>query len=161
MAYPFSGTTPTILALRGFGAMRVGRHCCRALGKSMTPVDGNSVVAKMVGGGEAEFGFSDSDDTAEEQGDGKPVMPMPIGPETLIIHNTVGVVHGAPHPAEAQKLFEYLQSSEVQEILVTKHALESATPGDAKELPGLKVDWEALLRDLEKGTDEMKGIFLR
>ena len=163
VAYPFSGTTPThFLALRQLWGDADWQAWCRALAANKPfLVDGNSVVAKMVGGGEAEFGFSDSDDTAEEQADGKPVMPMPIGPETLVIHNTVGVVRGAPHPAQAQKLFEYLQSAEVQEILVKKHALESATPGDPKDLPGLKVDWDALLRDLDKGTAEMKEIFLK
>jgi len=163
VAYPFSGTTPThFLALRQLWGDAGWQAWCRALAANRPfLVDGNSVVAKMVGGGEAAFGFSDSDDTAEEQADGKPVVPVPIGAETLIIHNTVGVVRGAPHPAEAQQLFEYLQSPEVQEVLVKKHALESATPGDPKELPGLKVDWDALLRDLEKGTDEMKEIFLR
>jgi len=28
-------------------------------------------------------------------------------------------------------------------------------------LPGLKVDWDALLRDLDTGTKEMETIFLR
>ncbi len=163
VAYPFSGTTPThFLALHQLWGDAGWQAWCRALAANKPfLVDGNSVVAKMVGAGEASFGFSDSDDTAEEQADGKPVMPMPTGPETLVIHNTAGVVRGAPHPAEAQKLFEYLQSPEIQEILVKKHALESAAPGDPKDLPGLKVDWDALLRDLDKGTEEMKGIFLR
>jgi iron(III) transport system substrate-binding protein len=163
VAYPFSGTTPThFLALRQLWGDAGWQAWCRALAANKPfLVDGNSVVARMVGAGEASFGFSDSDDTAEEQADGKPVMPMPIGAETLVIHNTAGVVRGAPHPAEAQRLFDYLQTAEVQEILVKKKALESATPGDPKDLPGLKVDWEALLKDLDKGTEEMKGMFLR
>jgi iron(III) transport system substrate-binding protein len=163
VAYPFSGTTPThFLALRQAWGDAGWQEWCRALAANKPfMVDGNPVVAKMVGAGEAWFGFTDSDDTAEEQADGKPVVPMPMGPETLVIHNTAGVIRGAPHPAEAQKLFEYLQTAEVQEILVKKKALESAKPGDPKDLPGLKVDWDALLKDLERGTDEMKGIFLR
>ena len=113
VAYPFSGTTPThFLALRQLWGDAGWQAWCRALAANKPfLVDGNSVVAKMVGAGEASFGFADSDDTAEEQADGKPVMPMPMGAETLVIHNTAGVVRGAPHPAEAQKLFEYLQSA--------------------------------------------------
>ena len=163
VAYPFSGTTPThFLALRQLWGDAGWQAWCRALAANKPfLVDGNSVVAKMVGAGEASFGFTDSDDTVAEQADGKPVVAMPMVPETLVIHNTAGVVRGAPHPAEAaQKLFEYLQSEEVQQILVKKKALESATPGDPKELPGLKVDWDVLLKDLDKGTEEMKGIFL-
>jgi iron(III) transport system substrate-binding protein len=163
MAYPFSGTTPThFLALRQAWGDAGWQAWCRALAANKPfMVDGNSVVARMVGSGEAWFGFTDSDDTAEEQADGKPVAPMPMGPETLVIHNTAGVVRGAPHPAEAQELFEYLQTEEVQQRLVKAKALETTSPDGPKEQPGLKVDWDKLLKDLDKGTEEMKGIFLR
>jgi iron(III) transport system substrate-binding protein len=163
LAYPFSGTTPThFLALRQLWGDAGWQAWCRALAANKPfLVDGNSVVARLVGKGEAWFGFTDSDDTAAEQADGKPVVAIPLGPESLIIHNTIGVVRGAPHPVEAQKLFEYLQSAEVQQLLVQKKATESAVPGEPKDLAGVKVDWDALLKDLEVGTAEMKGIFLR
>jgi ABC-type Fe3+ transport system substrate-binding protein len=119
------------------------------------------VAAKQVGGGEALIGFTDSDDAAVEQREGLPLAKMPITEESLILHNTAGVIRGAPHPETAEKLFEYIQSAEVQNSLLEKRALESAVPGDPNTNAGLKVDWDALIKDLDKGTEEMKAIFLR
>jgi len=163
MAYPFSGTTPThLLALRQAWGDEAWQNWCRALAANKPfLVDGNSVVAKMVGAGEVWFGFSDSDDTAAEQADGKPVMAAPMCQETLVIHNSAGVVRNAPHPLEAQALYDYLRTPRVEEILVKAHALESALPEIPSDQPGLKVDWDKLLKDLEIGTDEMRRIFLR
>jgi iron(III) transport system substrate-binding protein len=163
LAFPLYGTTAThFFAFRQKWGDERWQAWCRALAANKPFVeDGNSIVARKVGAGEAWFGFTDSDDTAEEQADGKPVMPQPFGDESLVVHNTAGVVRGAPHPAEAQKLFEYLQSSAVQERLVQAKALESAVPGDPNTLPGLKVDWDAMLRDLDPATKELEAIFLR
>jgi iron(III) transport system substrate-binding protein len=163
LAFPLYGTTAThFLALRQSWGDARWQAWCRALAANKPFVeDGNSIAARKVGAGEASFGFSDSDDTAEEQADGKPVVAMPLGVESLIVHNTAGVVRGAPHPAEAQKLFEYLQSAAVEERLVQAKALESAVPGDPNTLPGLKVDWDAMLRDLDPATKELEAIFLR
>ena len=124
-------------------------------------VDGNSVAAKQVGGGEALIAFTDSDDAASEQHEGLPIAVIPLAHESLIVHNTAGIVRGGPHPVEAQRLLDYLQSVEVQQRLVEKKALESAVPGDPQTNPGLKVNWDDLLRDLDAGTKEMEAIFLR
>jgi iron(III) transport system substrate-binding protein len=163
LAYPMFGTTAThFLALRQHWGDAAWQTWCRALVANQPfLVDGNSVAVKQVGGGEALFGFTDSDDVASEQREGLPVGTQPLTEESLIVHNTAGVVRNSPHPLEAQKLFEYLQSAEVQQRLLEKRALESAVPGDPNSLPGLKVDWDALLRDLDAGTAELKTIFLR
>ncbi|HEX3800127.1 MAG TPA: substrate-binding domain-containing protein [Verrucomicrobiae bacterium] len=163
LAYPLFGTTAThFLALRQYWGDAKWQAWCRALvvNKAML-VDGNSVVARQVGGGEALIGFTDSDDAAAEQHEGLPLAVMPLGSESLLIHNSAGVIRGAPHPEAAQQLFAYLQSPEVEQLLVEKKALESATPGEPETNPGLKVDWDALLRDLDAGTKEMETIFLR
>ncbi len=163
LAYPLFGTTAThFLALRQYWGDAAWQAWCRALiANKPFLVDGNSVAVKQVGGGEALIGFTDSDDAASEQREGLPVVTLPLTDESLIVHNTAGVVRGAPHPEAAQRLFEYLQSAPVQQVLVDKKALESAVPGDPKTNAGLKVDWDALLRDLDSGTEEMKAIFLR
>jgi iron(III) transport system substrate-binding protein len=163
LAYPLFGTTAThFLALRQLWGDEAWQAWCRGL-LEVKPMllDGNSVAARQAGGGEASIGLTDSDDAAEEQQNGGPVTVMPLMDESLIIHNSAGVIRGAPHPAEAQKLFEYLQSAEVQQRLVKAKALESATPGDPKTNPGLKVNWDELLRDMDAGTKEMEAIFLR
>jgi iron(III) transport system substrate-binding protein len=163
VAYPLFGTTAThFLALRQKWGDAQWQAWCRALAANQPLLeDGNSVVVKMVGGGEAWFGFTDSDDIAEAQKNGLPLAAIPLGDESLVVHNSAGVVRGAPHPAEAQRLFEYLQTAAVQERLVRGQALESAVPGDPKNLAGLKPDWDALVREAEAGTSELEKIFLR
>jgi len=163
LAYPLFGTTAThFLALRQSWGDAHWQAWCRALaGNKPLLVDGNSVAAKLVATGEAWFGFADSDDIASEIHDGRPVVELPMCDETLIVHNTAGVVRGAPHPAEAQRLFDYLQTREVQDQLVQGQALESALPGENNSDAHLKVDWDALLRETDAGTEEMKTIFLR
>jgi ABC-type Fe3+ transport system substrate-binding protein len=82
-----------------------------------------------------------------------------INDEQLLIPNTVGVIRNAPHPANAQKLFEYLQRRKVSEKLVQANALENATYGT--DATTMKPDWDALLRDLETTTKQLNEIFLR
>lgn len=83
-----------------------------------------------------------------------------MGPETLLLPNTVAVVRGAPHPAAAQRLFEYLQTADVVGRLVAAGALEgAAAPAD---LPGtLRPDWDELVRDLDRGTAQLQEVFRR
>ncbi|HWY73985.1 MAG TPA: extracellular solute-binding protein, partial [Verrucomicrobiae bacterium] len=112
LAYPLFGTTGAhFLALRQLWGDERWQAWCRALtaNKAML-VDGNSVVVKLVGNGEATLGFTDSDDIAGAQREGLPVAALPMNDETLLVHNSAGILRGAQHPAEAQKLFEYLQS---------------------------------------------------
>src|SRR2546428_13149072 len=86
--------------------------------------DGNSVVVKLVGKGEAWVGLTDSDDIADGQREGLPVAACPMSGETLLIPNTVAVTRGAPHPMAAQAGVEYLQRREVGERLIGANALE-------------------------------------
>ena len=163
LAYPLFGTTSThFLALRQRWGDEAWQAWCRALVANQPKVvDGNSVAAKLVGRGEAWIGFADSDDIAAEQNNGSPVMALPVSDDTLFLANTVAVVKGAPHPAEAEKFFEYLQRKEVSQRLVDVHALEGATLDAATAGQGLKVDWDSLLKDLDSATKEMEKIFLR
>ncbi len=162
LAYPQFGTTATHFhALRQHWGDERWRAYCRALAANKPLlVDGNSVVVKMVGRGEAWTGLTDSDDIASGQAEGLPVASLPMNDETLLIPNTIAVVRGAPHPESAQRLFEYLQGREVVQQLVAAHALEGLSPG-AVSSPTLRVDWDALLRDLESTTAELNRIFLR
>jgi iron(III) transport system substrate-binding protein len=163
LAYPLFGTTSThFMALRQHWGDAPWQSWCRTLAANKPlVVDGNSVVVKLVGSGEAWFGFTDSDDVASEQREGLPIAAVPLCADGLILHNTAGVIHGAPHPVEAQQLFEYLQSIAVQDQLVHEKALESATPATGNAGTGLKVDWDGLLRDLDAATEESRQIFLR
>jgi len=161
LGFPQFGTTAT-----HFHALKQhwGEECWLAWSRALAAnkpfiVDGNSVVVKFVGRGEAWLGLTDSDDVFAGQREGFPVAMLPINREQLLIPNTVGVIRHAPHPANARKLFEHLQRGKVVEKLVAANALESTKSTSATST--LKPDWEALLRDLETTTGQLSGVFLR
>ena len=108
----------------------------------------------------AWIGLTDSDDVAAGQVEGLPVAPLPITGEALLIPNTVAVSRGAPHSDAAQRLFEYLQRREVIQRLVAANALEGES-ASSLSAPTLKVNWGALLRDLEDTTATLNRVFLR
>jgi len=162
LAYPQFGTTSAHFnALRQQWGDAVWEHWCRALAANKPfLVDGNSVVVKMVGQGEAWVGLTDSDDIADGRGEGLPVGKMPLTADLLWIPNTVAVISHAPHPAAAELLFEYLQRPEVVQRLVSANALEGVSiAGD--QMPRLKVNWTNLLTGLETTTARLNEIFLR
>jgi len=162
VAYPQFGTTAAYFSvLRQRWGDGAWQQWCRALAANKPfLVDGNSVVVKLVGQGEAWLGLTDSDDIADGQREGLPVAMMPLTPETLVIPNTVGVIRGAPHAEAAQRLFEYLRTPEVVQKLVAAKALEGTS---ASQLPAAAVplNWTNLLSNLEATTDELNRMFLR
>ncbi len=162
LAYPQFGTTATHFhALRQHWGDERWQAWCRALAANKPLlVDGNSAVVGMVGRGEAWIGLTDSDDVAAGQAEGLPLAPLQISDETLLIPNTIAVVRGAPHPDAAPRLFEYLQRPEVVRQLVAAHALEGISSSEVTT-PTLKVNWDALLHDLEKTTATLNIVFLR
>jgi iron(III) transport system substrate-binding protein len=162
LAMPQFGTTSAHFhALRQFWGQAGWLAWCRALAANKPfLVDGNSVVVKLVGSGEAWLGLTDSDDIAAGRREGLPVAAMPLSAETLLIPNTVAVTRNAPHPEAAQRLFQYLQRPEVVKRLIAAHALEGISSGTLP-VPALKVNWDDLLRDLEGTTTKLNQIFLR
>ena len=162
LAYPLFGTTVThFLALRQSWGEANWQLWCRAL-QANKPflVDGNSVAAQFVARGEAWIGLTDSDDIAAEQRDGAPIAALPLGPESLLIRNTVAVAAGARHPEAAQRLFEFLQRREVAQQLAAMNALEGIATSEVST-PTLEVKWDPLLGDLGAATETLKQIFLR
>jgi iron(III) transport system substrate-binding protein len=165
LAYPQFGTTGTHMnALRQLWGEARWLAWCRGLVANGTKlVDGNSVVLKLVGRGEAAIGLSDSDDILAGQREGLPVAMLPLGPESLLIPNTVGVIRSAPHAAAAEKLRQVLQRRDVVEKLVAAHALESVeSPVDRTARDGLlQPDWAVILRDLDAATKQLNEEFLK
>ncbi len=162
LAYPQFGTTAThFLALRQLWGNERWDAWCRALAANKPfLLDGNSVVVKLVGRGEAAVGLTDSDDIAAGQTEGWPLLALPMNEETLLIPNTVAVIRGAPHPQAADALFEFLQKPDVARQLVAVNALEGTSMGSVKTRT-LHVNWSALLRDLQPVTAQLNEIFLR
>ncbi len=160
LGLPLFGTTSThFLALRqAWGQERWLAWCEGLKANQAKVVDGNSVVVKLVGRGEALVGLTDSDDIAAGQREGLPVAALPLDADTLAIPNAVGVINGAPHAAEASGLFAYLQRKEIAERLIRANALEGT---EAAALPGLKIDWPRLLAEMEAAETALRGVFLR
>jgi len=162
LAYPQFGTTAAHLhALRQLWGERLWEAWCRGLAANQPfLVDGNSVVVKLVGKGDAWVGLTDSDDVADGQREGLPIVALPMSDETLLIPNTVALVREGPHPQAAEILFDYLQRPGTVQRLVAANALEGSTPSDPR-LPTLRVNWAALFADLDGTTKELNQIFLR
>jgi len=162
LAYPLFGSTAThLLALRQHWGVTAWENWCRALAANKPfVVDGNSVAARMAAKGQVTVALTDSDDIAAEIREGGKLKPLPITGETLLLPNTVAVIRSAPHPGAAQQLFEHLQSRVVIERLVQTGALEGASRNEITNAT-LMPDWDALLRDLDSGTKQLQGIFLR
>jgi iron(III) transport system substrate-binding protein len=159
MAYPMFGTTSVhMLALRQLWGVAEWRDWCRKIQSNEAMiVDGNSVVVRLVGAGEAAIGLTDYDDIEAGRKNGLPVAAVEIE-ETLFVPNTVALVRGARNGGAARKLMDYLGSPEVVMRLVEANALEGDIAAVAK--PGFP-DWDGVLRDLEAGTKELGEVFLR
>jgi iron(III) transport system substrate-binding protein len=161
-ANPQFGTTSTHFhALRQYWGPELWESWCRGLaGNKPFLVDGNSVVVKLVGRGEAWIGLTDSDDIAAGEAEGMPITALLINSETLLIPNTVGIIHGAPHAEAAQKLSDYLQQHQVVGRLMAAGALEGFSAATVST-PTLKVDWPGLLKEMDQTTAKLDEIFLR
>ena len=156
LAYPMFGTTSAqFIALRQRWGAEKWERWCRALAANKPfLVDGNSMVVKLVGRGEAVVGLTDFDDVMAGQREGLPVVALPLSEGLIVIPNSVALVQGAPHPAEAKRLAEFITSGAVVGKLISAKALEGTliTPS---------LDWNLVLNDLEIATEAMRGIFLR
>jgi len=163
LAFPQFGTTATHFhALKQLWGEERWLAWCRAFAANKPfIVDGNSVVVKMVARGEAWIGLTDSDDIAAARREGSPIAALPLTDESLLIPNTVAVIRDAPHPANAQLLFEYLDSDRVLKKLLQNSALEYGTDGPAEGTTILRPNWETLLQGLETTTKQLNEIFLR
>jgi len=162
LAFPQFGTTAAHFhALRQFWGDAAWEKWCRALAANKPLIlDGNSVVVKQVGSAAAWLGLTDSDDIADGQREGYPIVALPMTAEILLIPNTVAIIRGAPHQEAARRLFDWLRRREVIDQLVRQKALEGASTSQIT-IPTLKPDWDQLLRDLDTTTAKLSAIFLR
>jgi iron(III) transport system substrate-binding protein len=158
LAYPLYGTTSShFLALRQLWGEESWRRWCEGLIANQAKiVDGNSVVVKLVGAGEAWVGLTDSDDVAAGQRAGLPVAQAPLTGEMLIIPNTICIVRNAQTP-EVQRLVNYLSGPKALERLVAVGALEGIEPSPV----GLRLNWSEAREEYEQVMQLLQQIFLR
>jgi iron(III) transport system substrate-binding protein len=119
IAKPLYGTTLTHYAVLW---QRLGRDKLIAWHRDWRvrggrEANGNAGVKDLVANGTCDLGFTDTDDYFEAKDDGKAVAAVPVRLDdgaTICIPNTVALVRGARHEAEARKLVDFLLSAETE-----------------------------------------------
>lgn len=137
-------------------------------------VDGNAMVKNLVARADGStasmlVGLTDTDDVLAGQAAGEPVAyvyPDAEGMGTLVIPATVMLLTGAPHPAEGQRLIDYLTSPEVEHELVSGAGHYMSIRGGGRGLRSdshrrrlkvMKVTHEQLLQALEPSSRWTSG----
>ena len=176
IAYPMFGTTAThAAALYAYLGPEQARHYYTALQESgVSVVDGNSVVRDQVADGQLLFGMTDTDDACAAVSGGKAVaIVLPDqeagGLGALVIPNTVARIKGGPNPEEAQRLIDYLLSTEVEQHLVEigwSHLPVRDIPveQDCFAVEGarlMQVDFAQVYQELEQVKAELSDLFIR
>ena len=160
LAYPMFGTTSAqFIALRRQWGASGWEQWCRALAANKPfLVDGNSVVVKLVGRGEAMIGLTDFDDIASGQREGLPLASLPLSEESVLIPNSVALARGAPHAEAGRRLCQFLASEAVVTRLINASALE----GKSLDAPlHLRADASRMVEELEPASEALRRIFLR
>lgn len=141
IAKPLYGTTRTqytlLWQLWGRDKLIAWDHDRRA--RHLREVDGNSTVKDLVSAGVCDFGWTDTDDFFEAKDEGKPVQCLPVRLEngdTICIPNTVAIIRGTRHLAEAQKLVDFLLSEKCEmDLAAAKSRQIPLGPVTAEQLP--------------------------
>ena len=124
MAKPLFGTTATHAAclFAAWGDEKAKAFFRQLKANEVRIVSGNKQVALAVGGGQLDFGITDTDDAIIELEKGSPVAIVypdqgPDGLGTLFIPNTLAIVRGSANTRNARRLLDYLLSPAVEERL--------------------------------------------
>lgn len=172
---PVTGTTATHaawwIATRGLPATLELFGAMRAAGVVFPP--GNAHVMRLVRAGEIDWGFTDTDDAKVALDEGFPVSVIvpdqgPDDPGVFIIPNTVAMVRGAPHPAAAQELIDFLLSPEVEALLAAGPSAQIPLRASVTRPPSVldlsqykvaEVDWAAVGRAYSDHAAELERFF--
>jgi iron(III) transport system substrate-binding protein len=121
MAKPLFGTTATQAAclFAAWGDEKAKAFFKRLKANEVQIVSGNKQVASAVGGGQLDFGITDTDDAVIELEKGSPVAIVypdqgPDGLGTLFIPNTLAIIRGSANTQNARRLLDYLLSPAVE-----------------------------------------------
>lgn len=143
LANPLFGTTTTqvaaLFALWGDTEAKKFLDGIKANGVKI--VTSNGEAKDLVASGELAWAFADTDDASEALEQHKPVgvvYPDQNGLGTLVMPNVVALVKGAPHPAPAKKLIDYLLSPRVEEQLAKSGAAQIPLHSNVPVPPNVK-----------------------
>ena len=173
-ANPLFGTTAThAAALFALWGPREAVRFFRALQiRGVHMADGNAGVRDLVVAGRLDWGLTDSDDACRAVEAGSPVrivLPDQEGAGTLLIPGTVALIAGAPHPAAARELADYLVSAGTERRLIATGCVQlSVRPGGGRAaclgdtpVRTMDLDLEAIHRHLEDSRRALVEIFNR
>ncbi|OPX63051.1 MULTISPECIES: extracellular solute-binding protein [unclassified Methanoregula] len=175
IAYPIFGTTAThAAALYSYlGKERAHDLFAAASKRNIRVVDGNSVVRDLVADGQMAFGLTDTDDACGAVESGKNVtIIIPDQKEdqmgTLVIPNTVALIRGAPHPAEAKIFMDYLLDRKRESALVDSGWIQipvrDIPPSPCVNVTGIKtipLPYEDTFNALQPAQKDLTEIFIR
>ena len=172
MAKPLFGTTATHAAclFAAWGDGKAGAFFDRLKANEVKILSGNQQVAEAVSTGEIDFGITDTDDAYEKIQSGRPVEIIypdqgegQIG--TLYIPNTLAVIKGSPHAAEARQLVDYILCPEVESRLARGPSAQVPLNADVTVEPPIKTPRtvRAMQVDFEKAAAKWDDVakFLR
>jgi iron(III) transport system substrate-binding protein len=160
MATPEFGTTGGDVAswFAHYGVDRARKILQALKANEVWLVAGNSTAVRMVGTGQADVCFTDTDDVYAAQRNGWPVAMNYLdqgGEGALAIPNTAAIIKGAVNPKEARELMEFLLSEQLEEMLVRSDShncpIHSSLADQFKEyaIPqALEVDYESIAEQL-------------
>ena len=173
IALPLFGTTAThaaaLYATQGTDKARDFFQQIQSRGVRI--LDGNSTVRDQVVAGALWFGLTDTDDALQAVERGAPVAVVAPDQNTVgtpVIFGTVACMKGAPHPAEARKIIEFLLSEKTGQALVRSGCFQwllregnTTTPMFPQGLRTLDTRADDVLRAQPQATQQMREIFVR
>lgn len=134
---------------------------------------GNASLARAVAGGQAAFGFTDTDDYEKVLADGRPVARVypdqqEGGLGTLLIPNTVALVKGGPRPDLGKQLVDFLLSTKVEEMLAHGDSAQIPVRGAVKRPQNvvgppdyrvMEVDWNDVVTHFDERLKELEALW--
>ncbi len=134
---------------------------------------GNARLAEMVARGQSAFGFTDTDDYEKVRAEGRPVARVfpdqgEGEPGTLLIPNTVALVHGGPRPDLGKRLVDFLLTERVEELLahgdgaqipVRASVRRPANVVGPPDYRVMQVDWSDVVLHFDERLKELEAFW--
>jgi len=175
IAYPMFGTTAThAAALYSYlGKEKAHAFFTSLNNRNVRVVDGNSVVRDLVADGQLVYGLTDTDDACGAVESGRNVtIVIPDQGEgemgTLVIPNTVALIAGAPHPAEAKVFMDYLLDKKSESVMVASGWIQipvrdipASTCINSTGIKTIPITYQDTYDALQPAQNDLTELFIR
>lgn len=163
LALPLFGTTATHLAalFTEWGPARTEAWLREIRDGPAQVLDSNSQVCDAVARGALRRGWTDTDDVAVAQAEGRDIVAVFPTSGAILIPNTVALMAGAPHPEAGRALIDFLLSPEVEQRLaegpgrqIPLHPGVPVPDGGwrLEDLAIQEIDWNAVAANFDAAT---------